>query len=102
MADNTLLNFLKETVKNFGDITGSYTQLVDLGKNYVFRRLLIYNTLDEDVMIKFINTEIVEKTIRAGVNIGFDEFRHNDVIQIKHLGSAPTAGLIELTSWRGE
>ena len=102
MADNTLLNFVKETVKAYGDITDSYTQLVDLGADYVFRRMLIYNTLDKDVIIKFTNTETVEKTLRAGIDYGFDEFRHNGVIEIKSVGDVPTSGLIEFTSWRGE
>ena len=31
-----------------------------------------------------------------------DNFRHNDIIQIKHAGAAPTAGFINIVSWRAE
>jgi len=96
-------NWLIDTNKAFGDIPAAYATLVDLGVELIYRRLLILNTLNADVIIKFTNTSgTVEKLIRANVSSGFDEFWHNDIIEIKYVSSAPTAGFIDFTSWRGE
>jgi hypothetical protein len=104
MSD-TLSNFLVDTIKEFDEITDSFTELVDLGKAFTYRHLLISNTLDKDVVIDFVNTPNVELIIPAGspsFDMVMDDFRHFDLIQIKYVSDAPTIGQIKFVSWRGE
>lgn len=102
MSDNTRKNYISDVEKNFGDITGSYTELVDLGDEYLYRGLQIASTLDEDVTLKFTNTATVELNVPAGWQIPLPNFWHDGIIEIKHNGSAPTTGFLKLVSWRAE
>jgi hypothetical protein len=102
MSDNTKKNFLSDVEKAFGDITGSFTTLVDLGTDYVFRGMMIYSSLDQPVTIKFTNTETAELNLPANWTFAPDDFWHDNVIQIKHNGDAPTEGFLKIVSWRAE
>lgn len=103
MADPTRKNYLRDTTKPFGDITGSYTELVDLGKEYLFRGLMIYSSLNQEISLRFDNPESDDLVIPA--NWGFSpeiEFWHDSVIEIKYTGAPPTAGSFKIVSWRAE
>lgn len=102
--DSTIINNPVETIKDYSGITDTFAEMVDLGTNYVYRGLLIASSLDQDVKIKFKNTVQgnPEMTIQANHESGFDNFRHNDVIEIKYPATAPTSGKIQFISWRAE
>ena len=102
MGDEKSANFVKDTVKAFGDITASYTTLVDLGKEYAFGGILISSSLDEPVKIKFANALSDELEIAPGSALSLDSFTHYGVIQIKYSSSAPTAGAFKMINWRTE
>ena len=102
MADNTRKNYIADTQKAFGDITGSYATLVDLGDDYLYRGLQIASTLNQDVTLKFENAATSELNVPAGWQIPLPEFWHDGEIQVKHNGSAPTAGFLKTVSWRAE
>ena len=103
MPDIIKNNYLKDTEKAFGDITGSYTELVDLGTEYLFRGMMIYSTLDQAVTLKFANAESDELNVPPNWEISPEvDFWHDGVIEIKHAGSAPTEGFLKMISWRAE
>ncbi len=102
MADNTRKNYIVDTEKAYGDITGSYEELVDMGVEYLYRVLQIASTLDTDIVLKFSNTAPAELNVPAGWQIPLPEFWHDGVIEIKHAGSAPTEGILKTISWRAE
>lgn len=102
--DSTIYNNPKQTIKDYSEITDTYALLVDLGTDYIYRALLISSTLNQDITIRFKNPEQAnpEYVILAGKERGMDNFRHNDEIEIKYSGTAPSAGKIEFVSWRAE
>ena len=102
MANPTRKNYISDVTKAFGDITGGYTELVDLGEEYLYRRLLIYSSLDESVTLKFTNTLTSELVVPVNWEFALDDFWHDSVIEIKHNGDAPTEGFLKIESWRGE
>lgn len=108
MPDPTLLNHFIQSIRQFGTITGSYTTLHNYGVERVYRGLLISSSLDQDVIIRFPNSEagnsemVIPAGGSAGSSRGMDNARHNGLIEIKHAGVAPTVGSIEVTSWRAE
>lgn len=103
MPDTTRNNYLKDIIKAFGNITGSYTELVDLGTEYLFRGMMIYSTLDQPVTLKFANAESDELNIPPNWEISPEiEFWYDGIIQIKHDGDAPTEGFLKMISWRAE
>lgn len=99
MSDNTKKNFFSDVTKAFGDITDSYTILVDLGTDYVFRGMMIFSSLNEPVTLKFINSEL---ELPAKWTFAPDDFWHDNIIEIKHNGVAPTEGFLKIDSWRAE
>jgi uncharacterized SAM-dependent methyltransferase len=102
MSDDTRKNYISDVEKQFGDITGSYTTLVDLGTDYLFRRLLINSSLNQPVTLKFTNNLTAELNVLGNWSFDFDEFWHDNVIEIKHNGVAPTEGFLKIVSWRAE
>lgn len=99
MTDITLANFCFDTTKAFGDVTGSFTTLVDMGTDYIFRGFLLFSSFNQSVIIKFANSELL---IPEKWSINLDNFRHNDLIEIKHAGATPTEGFLKAVSWRAE
>ena len=98
MSNPTRKNFVSDVEKAFGDITDSYTTLVDLGTDYVFRGMMIYSSLNQPVTLKFANIETAELNLPANWNFFPDEFWHDNIIQIKHNGVAPTEGFLKIVS----
>lgn len=89
-------NIIVESIKAFGDVPVSYDTLIDLttfNSTYVFTHMLIINSLDEDVTIKFGNNTI---TIQALKDIWFDNLIYDGIIQYKYKSSAPTVGSIQV------
>lgn len=99
MEDTTLANFCVDTTKAFGDVTESFTTLVDMGIDYIFRGFLLFSSFNQPVIIKFANSELL---IPANWSIDLDNFRHNNLIEIKHAGAEPTEGFLKTVSWRAE
>ncbi len=102
MSDDTKKNFLSDVERAFGTITDSYTTLVDLGTDYLFRGLMIFSSLDQPVTLKFTNAETVELNLPPDWTFAPDDFWHDNIIQIKHNGVAPTEGFLKIDSWRAE
>jgi hypothetical protein len=101
--DFTLANYIVDTTKTNSQVTGTYATFVDLGVEYIYRALLIYSSLDTEVTMKFTNSAgDKEMVVPPGWSIDLDAFRHDDVIEIKHNGSAPTEGYIKMLNWRAE
>lgn len=104
MVDPTKANHLFDNTLLFGDITGTFTSFGhDLGVNVIYKGLMIYSTLDRDVIIQLPNTDLNNKmTIPAGPWEEVpDNFWHNGDLKIKHPGVAPTFGFIKIVSYRG-
>jgi len=109
--DPTLWNYVSDTTEVYGDVPAAFETLVDLGTDYIFRRFMVYSTLDAPVIVRFQNpvSEVwseLEVPAPSGGAPGFsmvlDEFRHQGNIEWKRKASAPTAGEIKFVSWRGE
>ena len=103
MPDPTLANYIVDTINPYGAITDTYATFVDLGVDYIYRALLIYSSLDFEVLLKFTNSAGDKgMAVPPGWSISLDAFRHNDLIEIKYPGSAPTEGFIKMLNWRAE
>lgn len=103
MADPTLANYIVDTTKTYGAITDVYATFVDLGVDYIYRALLIYSSLDTEVLLKFTNSAgDRELDVPPGWSIALDAFRHNNVIEIKYPGTESTEGYIKMLNWRAE
>ena len=103
--DVTILNYIVDVEELYSAITDTFAELIDLGEDETFRRLLISNKLNQDVVIRFYNitTEAYsELAIPADAQYALDWFRHNGVIEIKYKTDAPTVGYFKFVSWRGE
>lgn len=95
------INDPRDATMAFGDVPASYGDLIILGTAHVFSRFL-YEAflLDKDVTLRFgQNAGDRELNIPALSSKTYDELYHNGIIQIKHNGAAPTAGIIQVTSW---
>lgn len=103
MADFTLFNWIKQTIKAFGDITDTFDPLVDLETIFMYRGLTISSTLDKSVVLQFTNGGgTSELIIRPNSDRAYDGFRHNGVIDIKYETSAPVSGELIVETWRQE
>ena len=89
----TNTNIIIETIKAFGDVPVSLDTLIDLGTIYSYTHLLVVNSLDEDIVIKFGDNEI---TFQSGKDMWIDDFKLDNVIQYKYKTSAPTAGSLQI------
>ncbi len=100
----TFNNFLTDSIKAFGEITGGYLTLVDLGTEKNYRAMLISCTFDTDVVIRFsANPDMPELIIPGGnFNISMDRFRHDGLIEIKAVAGNPTVGQLKMVNWRAE
>jgi len=108
---DTLYNWLKDTEIAYDEITDAFTEIVNLGIQVMFRRLMIYTTLDQPVFLRFYNPlsevwsvlKIPAKPADApGFSLVFDQFQHNGSLELKHeTGFAPTEGALKLVTWRG-
>ena len=94
-------NFIRDVAKAFGVIPAAYADLIDLGTGYHYTRLMLVNTTDADIVVKFVNSSITaEYTVPAGSDQTLDRFSHRGVIQYKY-STIPTIGYFKLTSWLG-
>lgn len=102
--DSTLYNNPRESIKNYSEITDVFTEIIDLGTAQIYRGLILLSTLDEDVKIQFTNSEQSnpELTVQANSMLVLDNFRHNNVIKIKYISTAPASGGLQMVSWRAE
>lgn len=93
-------NDITEGELAFGAVSAdpAYGTLVDLGLLKMHNHLMIQNTLDVEVSLRFTATGSVI-TIEANESLTFDDFNHNGIIQCKDNGVAPTSGNIKTRSW---
>lgn len=96
-GDPCIVNNIKQVEKAFGDVPAAYTQLIDLGTTHVFTNMLIQNELNREIAFKFFGGD--EISVPDADCCHFSDFNHNDVIEYKYLVSAPTNGVIKITSW---
>jgi len=89
-------NIIDEVIKAFGDVPAAFASLIDLDTNYTRTHLLIVNSLNQDIIVKFETKEI---TFPAGKDIFIDGFKHNGELKYKYKTSAPTAGNIQFISY---
>lgn len=87
------INKITEVIKVFGDVPVSLTTLIDLGTTYIYTHLLVVNSLNNDVTIKFGDNEI---TLPSSKDLAVDCFRFNDVIEYKYKTLAPTSGSMQI------
>jgi len=93
------VNIIRESVKEFGDITDTYATLIDLTSaypNYINTHLIITNSLDTDSMIKIGDNEI---TVQALKDTWMDGLRYEGVIQYKYKVGAPTEGSLQIVCY---
>ena len=104
MPDPTLANYIEDTTVAFDEVTPTYTDLINLGVERIFRGFDFYSTLDQAITIKFTNTETGDKEVVVPPNWGLPlpGFRYNGVIRMKHNGAAPTEGFVKMINWRAE
>ena len=92
-AGQTNTNIIKEVIKAFGDVTATLGTLIDLDVIYSYYHLLVINSLDNDIVIKFGDNEI---TFQTNKDMWIDNFKFDGIIQYKHKGVAPTAGSLQI------
>jgi hypothetical protein len=97
MANIYRNNIIKEGSKAHGDITANYTDLIDLGDDSSFKSIIIENTTNQELSLKFGSNEI---TIATSKTLTFNNFFHGGTIQVKHNGAAPGSGKIVTRSWK--
>ncbi len=93
-------NYLNSVIQVFGDITASYTNLIDLEKDITYNHQEVACSFDQPVILKYENVAIVEEELPANVYFTRDGFHHNGLIQIKAKSALPTVGFIKHTSFR--
>lgn len=88
-------NIIEEVIKAFGDVPATFTTLIDLGTIYTYQHLLIINSLDEDITIKFGTKNI---TFQAGKDLWMDNFKFDGILQYKY-NTVPTSGSIQIVCY---
>ena len=86
-------NFIKQSIKDWSEVPAAYGTLIDLGNLFVFTHFLIINALDEDIVLKFGENEIVFMSMK---DIWIDNFKIDGIIEYKYRTSAPTLGQIQI------
>ncbi len=94
------INNIMQTLKAFGEVPAVYSELVNLGKTYIFNHIMLVNETDQPVIFKLTNesgTKDIE--LAASRQATLDNFKHNDIIEYKYVSSVPTTGSILQFSW---
>ena len=96
------LNDVVQSIRAFGDIPATYSVLTNLEKETAYTHLILVNTTDQPVTLKFLNSaKTVELQVDANMSITLDNFPHWDVILYKYTSAAPTSGFFQQISWGG-
>jgi len=90
------LNEFEEGLVEHGDITAAYVQLYDLSTDLIYYNISIYNTLDQNIVLKIGSNEI---TILTNTSRAFDNFPHNGILYIKAKSSLPSSGQLQVVSF---
>ena len=90
------LNIVREGKKDYDEVSDIYGEFIDLGTTYLFDRLSVYSTLDQDIVLQIGDSEIniIADTVRA-----LDRFDHNGMINWKYATVQPTAGTLQILSY---
>ena len=94
---NSINNDIIDTNKVFGDAPAAYAELVDLGTDRNYYKMIAVSTLDKPITLKLESGR--ELIVEANQTITLDSFLHNDVIQWKHNGVAPLSGSFKLINY---
>jgi hypothetical protein len=86
-------NIIIDAVKAFGDVPAVYGTLIALPATYVYTHLVIVNSLDADILIKFGTNEI---TFQLNKDLVLDDFKYNGTIEYKYKVGAPTSGSLQI------
>jgi len=92
-AGQFTVNIIKEAIKAFGDVPVSYETLIDLTGVYIYTHVLFINTLDEDVSIKYGDSEF---TVQADRDLWMDDVLFNGIVEYKYSSGAPTEGKLQI------
>jgi len=96
-AQSDALNNIEEGSLAFGSVGAGYSTILALGTSQVYAHLLISNSLNQDIVLRFGGAN--EMTISASESRTMDGVILNGNIEIKHNGAAATAGTIYLNAW---
>jgi len=92
-AGQTNTNIMKEVIKAFGDVPAAFGTLIDLDVIYSYTHLLVINSLDKDIVLKFGSNEI---TFQTNKDMWIDNFKFDGIIEYKYKSAAPTAGSLQI------
>ena len=90
------INVIAEEKKDHDEVGDIYGTLIDLGTAYLYDRLAIYSTLDQDVTLKIGSSEI---TVLSNTTRAFDGFDHNGIVSWKYTSVQPISGTLQLISY---
>lgn len=96
-TSQTAYNNPVQVVKAAGEITGTYAELVDLGKTYERRGLLVDITLDQDVILRFGGGREIK--VFVGREMGMDNYAMIGLIEVKYLTAQPATGQLNVIVW---
>ena len=102
-ASQKLAGIMANPEVAFGGIGAAYVSLVDLGTDYLYNDLVVDNSTDQDIVLKFVNGQdgvaSSEVVIPASTALTFDSFRYWDDVEIKYRSRQPTLGSVMLWCW---
>ena len=90
----------KEVIKLYTFFTAEYQEVLELEEGKDYRAIVITNTTDKDVKIKFISNKDVENeiTVYANEKFALDNFIINGVIEAKFV-EAVSSGRLRIWCW---
>jgi hypothetical protein len=93
---NKVLNDIRDNTISYAVITDAYTELFDLQDSRNYNNIVLSSTLDEAVMLKFGNSELL---VDKNQTVSLESFYHNGLVQIKYTSIAPTEGTFRMINW---
>jgi|GEM_PF-6772990 len=91
-------NELFNTVQAFGSIPASFAPLLDLGTDQFSTTLMLYNSTDVEMTVRFAETGS-ELKVPAGIGPVLYPFPHNGVLEYKYSSAVPGSGYFYIVSW---
>jgi len=88
----TTVNKIKSVSVAFGSVPASLGTLLALGTTYTYNSVIVMNTLDADVVIKFGDNEV---TFPTNKDVVIDKFPCNGTLTYKY-ASAPSSGTLKV------
>ena len=102
-ASQKLAGIMANPEVDAGSIGAAYGTLIDLGTDYLYNDLIVNNTTDHDIELKFVNGLVgvasSEVVIPKYTSLTFDSFRYWDLVELKYRTSQPTLGSVMIWCW---